>query len=167
MNLVARIKHDVISIIPAVIYFMIIFNTMHIISNLALKPGAIPYYSAFTVTLWGLIAGKVILIVNALPFIDLFPNKPLIYNIVWKLFLYSLAALLFRMLDILLHEAYRFDSWVYAWQRVEHVLHKPLFWSLQLFLMMTLLAFVIFNEFVRVLGREQMVKMLFGASSYR
>ena len=33
---------------------------------------------------------------NHMPFINKFPDKPLIYNIVWKTFIYQLAVLLAR-----------------------------------------------------------------------
>lgn len=47
----------------------------------------------------GLIVAKVMLIANALPFVDAFPERPLIYNTVWKTTIYSILAVAFYLAE--------------------------------------------------------------------
>ena len=50
-------------------------------------------------TVAALVVAKVMLLADLLPFVNRFPEKPLIYNVVWKTLIYVLAALVVHYLE--------------------------------------------------------------------
>jgi hypothetical protein len=161
-HILSKLKQEAINAIPAIIYFVIAFNLIHFSSDLAREPGDIQYFSYFTMTLSALIIGKVLVIVNCFSFINAFPRKPIIYNISWKMLIYMACINLLVVLHILLHAAYRLQSFTAAYQRLLFDLRLPIFWSTEMFLILAFLVYITFSEFVRVLGKGRVHHMLFG-----
>lgn len=157
-----RIKEEVISIIPAVIYFAIVFNIIYFAYGLTLKPGAIRYFNHWTITLGALIVGKVMLIANNFPWINAFPNKPLIYNIVWKFFIYGSFVILFWTSENFVEHWYQTDSAVIAYDKLEFAVKNGLFWSNLILLLMVFLYFIVFSELVAAIGKDKVKKMMWG-----
>lgn len=157
------IKREIIHIIPAIIYFCIIFNFIHFTSGLMLAPGEHRHYTYLSVTISAIVMGKILIIIDSLPLTDLFPNKPLIYNIVWKLFFYSTFVMLFRMAELALH------LFIFHHKNVNAVYHillteicSPIFWSAQMIIILALTGFIVFTEITNKIGADKMKRMLFG-----
>ncbi|HSW70834.1 MAG TPA: hypothetical protein VLH77_02520, partial [Gammaproteobacteria bacterium] len=100
-KLIRWVEHEIYTVLPALIFFGLAFNILHF-SCVLMLGDRVKYTSYFGATLGALIAAKVIIIVRSLPFINLFPNKALVYNISWKLLVYSFFVLLAQLLDFLL-----------------------------------------------------------------
>jgi hypothetical protein len=83
-NVLHKIKHEFLQVLPPTIFFFFAFNIVAITNALVLKGHGIQVTSMLTATVLALIVGKVMLVADHLPFINKFPDKPLIYNIVWK-----------------------------------------------------------------------------------
>src|SRR5205085_11595317 len=101
-----RIKHLVVEMIPPVIFFFITFQLLAFTRALILKRYGIEVSTFVTATLGALVAAKVVVLADLLPFINRFPNRPLIYNIAWKTPIYFAVAFLVHYLEELFH-AYR------------------------------------------------------------
>ncbi len=158
-----RLSIEFINVIPAIIYFAVSFNLIHLATGLMLRPGEVRYTSYLTMNLGALIVGKVILITNDLPFINLFPNKPLIYNIIWKFFLYNICVVIAWSLETFIHEYYFFfKDALAAWHQVLYDFTTPFLWSAQLSLWMVFLVYVVFSELIHAIGQRRVLKMLFG-----
>lgn len=156
------LKEETISVIPAILYFGIAFNLVYFTRSLALGPGYAQHTSYLKINIAALLVGKVLLIANSLPFINLFPKKPLIYNIIWKFFLYNLCVFIVELTDIFCGVALKNSSVALGLQRIKLDLVSPIFWSTQLTLWLLFLFFVVFTEFFRRLGRDKVLKILFG-----
>ncbi len=154
------IKEEILLVIPAIIYFCIAFNLIFFTIGLSLRPGSPRYLSYLSVTIMALAAGKIILIVDALPFINAFPKKPLIYNISWKFFIFATVIFLVSVADNLIELRMKHGSFALAFQYVSHELSSPLFWSGQIWLFLTFLIYIIFSEFNRAVGRGKIIRML-------
>src|SRR5713101_6745856 len=98
-NILQKIKHEFLQILPPTIFFFFAFNIIGITTVLILRGRGIQISSILTATVLALIVAKVILVADHLPFINKFPDKPLIYNIAWKTFIYMLAVALARYLE--------------------------------------------------------------------
>ena len=85
------------------IFFFITFNLIALTSVLNLKQYGISISAFAAATFGALVVGKVVLITDKLPFVNRYPDKPLIYNVVWKTVIYSVAALLVRYVEHLIH----------------------------------------------------------------
>src|SRR5262245_7815403 len=93
------IKHEIRELTPVVIYFVIALNALALTRTLILRQYGITVSSFFNATIGALLVAKVVLVVGVLPFMEPFPQIPIIYNVVWKTFLYMLGALTFQVLE--------------------------------------------------------------------
>lgn len=158
----ARLKEEIREAIPAIIFFVLAFNLIHFTENLMLQPGETQYYSYFTVTLGALAVGKILIIADYFSFIEMFPNKPLIYNIVWKTIIYSLFSFLFRITEHFVHIAIKFRSVSYSFHHLTDVLYSPVFWSVQCWLFGLFIIYCIGHEVTEKIGPQKISHMIWG-----
>ena len=90
------LKHELYEIIPPTLFFLIAFSLLMITKRLISLEYGIPWTGFGMAVIAALLIGKVVLIIDKLPFVNKFPDKPLIYNVVWKCLLYFIAAFLLR-----------------------------------------------------------------------
>ena len=90
-----------------------------------------------------------------------FPEKPLIYNVIWKTLIYFLAALAFRYLEHLIHFWRKSADFAEANRHLIEEIVWPHFWAVQLWLLVLLLVYCAFRELVRTFGRERIIAMFF------
>ncbi|MHB1949495.1 MAG: hypothetical protein ACYCQI_15460 [Gammaproteobacteria bacterium] len=155
-------KKEMTHLLPAIIYFEIMFNLLHFTQGLMLQPGDVRFTSYTGAIIGGILAGKVILIVDALPFINRFPNQPIIYNITWKFFIYNMVVLLVQILDYFSHQLYHTGSWSTSYANLLIDLSRSLFWGVQIQVMFFFLLFIVFSELWGVIGGDRMKKIFFG-----
>ena len=96
-----------------------------------------------------------------LPFINRYPDKPLMYNIAWKTAMYVLVAMVLHYLEHLVNFWKETGSLVAGNQK----LLAEIVWShlvIQILLVVLILMYCTMHEFVRVLGRDKVFAMLFG-----
>src|SRR5437867_58033 len=103
LRILIKIKAEIIHAIPAILYFLVTFNLINYTERLMLRSIEPGFGSYLLATLGALLVGKLLIIVNSFSFINAFPRKPMIYNIVWKFFIYGLATILFRILEAFTH----------------------------------------------------------------
>jgi len=129
---------------------------------LLLKGTGIALSTSWQVTLSALILGKAVLVADLLPFINRYPDKPLIYNIAWKTTMYVLVAMLVHYLERLADFWKEAGSLVAGNQKLLAEIVWPHFWAIQILLVVLILIYCTMHEFVRVLGRDKVLAMLFG-----
>jgi hypothetical protein len=161
-NIVQKIKREFLSVLPPTIFFLFAFNVVAITTILLLKEHGVDVPPVLMATILALVVGKVILIADHLPFINKFPNKPLIYNILWKTFIYMIAVFIARYLEHFI-PAFR-EHWdiVEAHQHLLREFAWRRFVAIQIWLMVLFLFYAVLVELVRALGKERVVKMFFG-----
>ena len=117
-----------------------------------------------TANIAALIAAKVVLVVDLLPFVNRFPEKPLIYNVVWKTMIYLVAALLVRYVEHLIPFIREYSDLALANRHLLDEVVWPHFWAVQIWLLVLFLVYCTLRELIRVLGRQQVRSMFFGPS---
>ena len=85
--------------LPPTLFFFVALHLVALIRVLMLKGTGITLNTLWQVTVAALILGKAVLVADMLPFINRYPDKPLIYNIAWKTTIYVLVALLVHYLE--------------------------------------------------------------------
>jgi len=155
-------KEEIILAIPGIVFFAITFNLINLTEKLMFKPIGYGYVSFATATIGALLVGKLIIIANSLPFINAFPNKPLIYNIIWKFFIYGSLTLLFRVLEKLWHLVYHYENMTVVCHLLKNTLTSPPFWAIQIWVLMLFAIYVVFSEYTRYLGKKKILQILLG-----
>ncbi len=156
------LKEEIVGVIPAVVYFCIVLNLIYFTAGLTLKPGVPRYFSHLAVTLGALVIGKIMLVINSFSFINAFPNKPLIYNILWKFSIYIFCIVLLWLTHNFLHFYFSFHDGFIALSILEMELSSPIFWSSLIWVLITFLCYVIFSDLARKIGYKKMWCIFFG-----
>ena len=87
-----------------------------------------------------------------LPFINRFPEKPLIWNVSWKTTIYCLVALVIHYLEHLYDFWKETPGFVAANERLLSAIVWPHFWAIQILLALLIVMYCVISELVRVIG---------------
>jgi hypothetical protein len=161
-KLTATIKREFMEMLPPTIFFFVILHIVAIIRMLTTHGTGIALPTSASVTIAALILGKSVLLANLLPFVNRFPEKPLIWNASWKTLIYTLVALLVHYLEHL------YDYWKQApgLLAANHQLFAELnwanFWAIQILLITLIANYCVFAELARVIGGHTLRTMYFG-----
>lgn len=161
-RLLRWLRTEIIEVLPAVLFFLTAFILMHWIETLFVEGSGVRMESLVKAAIGALIVGKVLLVVDLLPVVNAFRDRPLILDTLWKTLLYTTAAFLFRVGEELLPLAVETGSLASGSERYLAQVHWPRFWAIHLFLTMMLFIFVAAREFVVAVGTERARRMFFG-----
>ena len=104
-KLTERIKEEFLEVIPPTIYFFVILHIVVFIRVLMNKNTGLPLPTSMSITVAALVLGKSVVIADLMPFINRYPEKPLIWNVCWKTTIYFFVAMLIHYLERL------YDFW--------------------------------------------------------
>jgi hypothetical protein len=164
-NFVSKAKEEIAKIIPPTLFFFIMLHLVALERSLMLKGTGLPLLSSGAVTVAALVLGKAVLIADALPLVNRFPDKPLAYNVVWKTTIYVLVAMFVHYLENL------YDFWketgglVAGNQKLLSEIIWPHFWATQLLLVVIIFMYCTMRELIRVIGRDKVREMFLGPPS--
>jgi hypothetical protein len=156
------IKEEMLKMLPAVVFFAAAFSLLVLNERVTVRGSAIEATSFAKALVGALIVAKVLLLVNLLPFINRFPDRPLVYNICWKTSLYLLASLPFRYLDAWGRTLFLSGSLAVAHQAALEEFTRPRFWMVEIWLGVLLAVFVTAEELVRVFGTARLRQVFVG-----
>lgn len=161
-KLAAKIKEEFLEILPPTIYFFVALHLVAFIRVLMLEGTGIAPATSATVTIAALILGKAVLIADMLPFINRFPQKPLLHNVAWKTAIYLAVAALVHYLERLVDFWRQAGSFVAGNEKLLAEIVWPHFWAIQLVLFVLILMYCTIHELARVIGGDKMKRMFFG-----
>jgi hypothetical protein len=158
----AKVKEEIAALIPPTLFFFVALHLVALLRVLMLKGTGIPLATSATVTLGALILGKAVLIADVLPFINRYPDKPLMYNIAWKTTIYVLMATLLHYLERLVDFWREAGSLIEGQRQLLAATVWPHFWAIQILLLILLLMYCTIRELIRVIGKDRVRAMFFG-----
>jgi len=158
----AKLKAEMHALIPPTVFFFIALHLVAIVRVLMLKGTGIAIGTSVAVTIAALILAKAVLLADLLPFINLYPHKPLVYNITWKTTIYTLVATLLHYIERLLEFWREAGGFFAANDKLLTEIVWPHFWALQIFLVVMILMYCSARELVRVIGKDRMRQIFFG-----
>ncbi|MFG0319245.1 MAG: hypothetical protein ACF8XB_18385 [Planctomycetota bacterium JB042] len=162
-RIAARLKHEFLAVLPPTLFFFVSFQVIAFTKALMLEQYGVRVTTFVTATIAALVVGKVVLLVDLIPFVNRFPHKPLAWNVVWKTALYMLAALLVRYVEHLIDFLRDGEGLAAANRRLIDEVVWPHFWAVQIWLLVLFLVYCAVREVGRALGRERVTAMFFGA----
>ena len=156
-----KLHEEFKALLPPAIFFFVMLHLVALIRVLMLKGTGIAVSTSWQVTLSALILGKAVLVADLLPFINRYPDKPLLYNIAWKTTIYVLVAMLLHYLEHLADFWKEAGSLVAGNQKLLAEIVWPHFWAIQMLLVVLILLYCTMHELIRVLGRDTVYAILF------
>ena len=162
-RVVSVIVKEIKALIPAIIYFLIAFNLLLVTQALISENYVINKYDFSIAIIGALVVGKVLLIVDSIPIVNLFNNKPLIYNTVWKTFIYNMAALFIRYLEAIIPLLIDHKSFGQANEVLFTTIRWPHFWLVQAWLVVLFFVYCAAREVIRKVGADTVRTMFLGA----
>lgn len=162
-KLFVKLKEELVSLIPPAIFFFVALHIVTLARVLMLKGTGIPVDTSFAVTIAALILAKAVHVADLLPFINLYPHKPLVYNIVWKTVIYALVAVMIHYFERLIDFWRETGGFVSGNAKLLSQIVWPHFWAIQIFLVVLIFLYCTIHEFVRVIGRDKARQIFFGS----
>ena len=156
------LKKELLEFLEAAVFFAVAFCLITLANKLLVRGSDVHVSSFAQAIVGGLIVGKVLLIVDLLPFVDAFPGKPIIYNIVWKSAVYTVASLLFRYLKPVTEALFHGAGMDAAQHDALELFAHPQFWAVQIWIALLLAVFVTMHELSRALGKDKLRLIFFG-----
>ena len=161
-RLSTTLKKEFFELLPPTIFFFVALHIVAFIRVLMLKGTGISPLSSMSIAVAALILGKAVLLADMLPMINRFPNKPLIYNVAWKTFIYLLMATFIHYVERLIDFWRQTGSFVAGNKELLEKIVWPHFWAIQILLLVLILMYCTIHELVRVIGKEKAMRIFFG-----
>ena len=158
---VEKLKEEVLAVLPPTIFFFIALHIVGLVRVLMTEGTGLPVTSSAQIALAALIIGKAVLLADLWPPINRCPEKPLVYNIVWKTVIYYVVASFIHYLERLYDFAKEAGGIVAGNERLLSEIVWPHFWAVQIILLVVILNYCVIRELGRVLGEKQMIRMFF------
>lgn len=156
-----KVGRQIGELIPVTVFFLVTFELLALTQALMLQKYGIRSLAFWEAALAALVVAKVVLIADHIPFVNRFPDKPLIYNVVWKTAIYFVASIVVRYLEHLIRAWWRSGSLSEANRYVIDAIIWPHLICVQLWMLVLLLLYCTAREMVRALGRERVLRLFF------
>lgn len=160
--MLSRIKKIFSEIMPAFIFFLIMFNIMMVTRALVLKEYGITAPVSAVAVIGALVVAKAILIADRLSFLNIYPARPLIWNVLLKAVVFNLITFLFLIIEAFLHLARRLGSFDMAFMNFSAEIVWPAFWSREIWIAVLISFYCAAVELARVIGAERVKEIMFG-----
>jgi len=161
-KLFTKLREELKALLPPTIFFFVALHLVALIRVLMLKGTGIAVSTSWQVTVAALILGKAVVVADLLPFINRYPDKPLVYNVAWKTTIYVLVAMLVHYVEHLIDFWREAGGFVAGNQKLFAEIVWPHFWAIQILLVVLVLMYCTMYELVRVIGRDNVLDMFFG-----
>jgi len=161
-NALKFIKHEFLELLPPTIFFLIVFHIIALTRALMAEQYGISVASSAAATIGALIVGKSILIVNAVPFVNWFSSKRLIYNLAWRTFLYVILVLLFQFLEELIPLISKYGEVSTASEHLIEEIKWNKFWATHVLIILFLIIFNTAAVVAENIGRKEFLEIFLG-----
>lgn len=149
-------------LLPAFVFFFAVFHMLSASRALVLKEYGIEVPASAVATIGALIMAKVLFLMDKLPFLNLYPRKPLFSNVVVKTIAFSLAACLFFIIEQWIRFGIKAHDAGMGWHMLVTEMNWPPFWLRQAWLTLFILFYCAAVELIRVIGISKTKEIFFG-----
>ena len=148
--------------LPPILFFFVAFNIIGLTQALFLKQYGVDVKSFAVASLLAIAVGRAVVVADKIPFVNKFPDKPLVYNTVWKTCVYLLVAFVFRYAEKLFYAYQEIGSFSGAHSQLVESVSWPRFWAIQIWLLVLFFGYSAAHELINAAGRDKVIKRFFG-----
>src|SRR5262249_42251923 len=141
-------KHEFLEVLPPTIFFFITFHIVLLDRALMLREYGLQLSSMAAATVIPLPLAKRMLLAAIVPFINHCPEKPLIYNVVWKAIIYVAASLFVHYLEHFIPLWWKTGSFTDGNRDLWREIVWPHFWAIQLWLVVLIFVYCAARELI-------------------
>jgi hypothetical protein len=156
-----KLKEEALALLPPTIFCFLALHVIALVRALMTKGTGLPVTSSAQIALAALIVGKAVLLADLWPPINRFPQRPLIYNIVWKTAIYYLVASLIHYLERLFDFSREAGGVVAGNRRLLAEMIWPHVLAVQIILLVIIFAYCVIRELGSALGEDKVFRMFF------
>ena len=153
------VKRELREAAPAACFFFCGFQLVAFTDALMLEEYGVRVSTFMLATVAALAAAKVVLVLDALPFVNRFAAAPLVVGIAWKTLLFLLLVGAFKYLEHLLPLLGAHENLLLAHRSLFAAIEWPRFWAVLIWLVVLFFGFCTMRELGRVLGRDRLVRI--------
>lgn len=158
----AKLKEEFEALIPPTLFFFIALHVVALIRSLMVKGTGVSPGTTASVAIASLILGKAVLLADMLPFVNRYPERPLVYNIVWKTILYGLVATLIHYIERLIEFWRQAGGFLAGNEKMLAEMVWARFWAVQILIAVLILGYCTVREVTRAIGADKARRMFFG-----
>jgi hypothetical protein len=158
---VEKIKEEALAMLPPTIFFFVALHVIALVRSLMTEGAGLPVSSSAQIALAALIVGKAVLLADLWPPINRFPQRPLIFNIVWKTAIYYVVASLIHYLERLFDFAREAGGIMAGNRRLLEEIIWPHFLAVQIILLVIIFSYCVIRELGHAMGEDKVFRMFF------
>ena len=159
---IAKVKEEIYAVIPPTLFFFLALHVVAIVRVLMNKGTGITLTTTASLAVAALILGKAVLIADMLPFVNRYPHRPIIYNVIWKSVIYLIVAATIHYLERLIDFSRQAGGVLAGNEKLLTEMVWPHFWAIQIMLFYLIIMFCIIDELVAVIGKNEAKRKFFG-----
>jgi len=140
------IKREALKLIPITLYFLVSTQLLALTQQVIAGEYGISVTSYAKAIFMSLVIAKVVLIVDLLPFMNIFKHKAAVWNTLWSAAIYTAASLLFRLAEGTIAGWSATGSLSTAFEHFSAETPWPRFWLVQTWIFLLLVNYCLFQE---------------------
>jgi hypothetical protein len=160
-KVVEKLKEEFLAVLPPTVFFFVALHIIGWVRVLMTEGTGLPVTSSAQIAIAALILGKAVLLADLWPPINQFPDRPLVYNIVWKTVIYYVVASLIHYLERLYDFGKAAGGILAGNEKLISEIVWPHFWALQIILLVIIFNYCVIRELGRILGERRLIRMFF------
>lgn len=161
IKIFSLVKKTVSEILPAFLFFLVMFHVVLFTRMLTLKEFGIAPHASAVAVIGALLVAKVIFIADKLAFLNLYPRRPLIWNVLLKTVVFGVLIFLFLYVEEIFRQRHRYGSFVSGYAHLGKDVVWPIFWTEEIWLTVLLFFYCAAVELFRVVGVGKVRKLFF------
>ena len=159
---IAFLKKEFVEMLPPTIFFFVVFHIVVLVRDLLGERAGIAMTTSAAATLAALVVGKSILVADALPLFKMFRSSGLLYDILWRVFLFLCIVLLFQGLEELVPLVSKHGGLAAALGHSIEEIDWRRFWATHIALGVFLTFYAFATAVIDQMGRREFVDALLG-----
>jgi len=147
------VKKEFIDLTPVFLFFFFSFTLLKLMESASLHKFGLRIHDLYKLLIGTLLISKVFLVLDHARFMNIFNNRPLIYNILWKTWFYFIGTFILRYLELLIS---------HSPNEAFNLMKDPRFLMIQVWVLVLVFVFCSTREFIKKMGPDKFKQIFFG-----